>query len=492
MGKRHHTGFSAILAVAIAAVLAGPAGLLQPAQAQRWEQQGNQRWEQQQRQQQQQQQQQRQQPAPRPAPPPSVSKPIQQAPPRTQLQRQQQPDNRPKQYQQGQPPAAKLPPARPAPDVKQERFKRMPPPGQQPPAQQGVAPPPKGPPPGWQKAPAPKDASPGWQKAPVAKPPSQPTGPATVSPRPQGPGLKRLEDVRKARIERVEDGGRLKVIQEPGNRYIIRQNNRIVVRSDEAERFRRRPGAKSEKRGDGNVETSYERRDGVRIVTVVDGHGRLLRRYRRHRDGREHNIIDNRRFYRGVAVGVGVAALGIIALNLPPPHVNIPEEQYNVDYDDASDDDLYETLDAPPIEDLERSYSLDEIRDNYELRARLRSINIDGINFDFGSWEIPPDQHWKLERIARAILRVLDRNPDAVFLIAGHTDAVGSEEDNASLSARRATAVAEVLADQFGVPDENLVTQGYGEQHLKIDTQEPEPRNRRVSVQNITRLMAER
>jgi outer membrane protein OmpA-like peptidoglycan-associated protein len=98
----------------------------------------------------------------------------------------------------------------------------------------------------------------------------------------------------------------------------------------------------------------------------------------------------------------------------------------------------------------------------------------------------------KLERMARAILRVLRDNPDAVFLIEGHTDAVGSEEDNLSLSDRRAQAVAEILTETFEVPPENLVTQGYGEQFLKVDTQGPEPRNRRVTIRNITRLMAER
>ena len=77
-------------------------------------------------------------------------------------------------------------------------------------------------------------------------------------------------------------------------------------------------------------------------------------------------------------------------------------------------------------------------------------------------------------------------------MIAGHTDAVGSDDDNASFSDRRAAAVAEVLTEQFDVPAENLVTQGYGEQYLKVDTQGPEPRNRRVSILNLTRLMAER
>jgi outer membrane protein OmpA-like peptidoglycan-associated protein len=172
--------------------------------------------------------------------------------------------------------------------------------------------------------------------------------------------------------------------------------------------------------------------------------------------------------------------------------VTIPADRYIVDYDRASDDDLYEALDAPPIETLDRAYSLEEIRDNYELRARVRRIDLDTINFEFGSWEVGQEQDFKLERIARVMLRVLDRNPEAVFMIEGHTDAVGSDEDNLSLSDRRASAVAEVLSNTFQVPAENLVTQGYGEQYLKIDTQGPERANRRVTILNITRLMAER
>ena len=230
----------------------------------------------------------------------------------------------------------------------------------------------------------------------------------------------------------------------------------------------------------------------MRVVTVVDANGRLLRRFRRDRDGREHNIIDNRRFYRNVGIGLGIGALGIIALNLPPPRVTIPYDRYIVDYDRVSDDDLYDTLMAPPIEALDRPYSLEEIRDNYELRARVRSIDIDSIYFDSGAWEVTPDQYDKLRRIARAILRVLESNPEAVFLFAGYTDAVGPDEDDASLSDRRASAVADVLTDRFDVPAENVVTQGYGEQYLKIDTQGPEPRNRRVSIQNVSGLMAER
>ena len=63
-----------------------------------------------------------------------------------------------------------------------------------------------------------------------------------------------------------------------------------------------------------------------------------------------------------------------------------------------------------------------------------------------------------------------NQNPGEVFLVEGHTDAVGSDVDNLSLSDRRAEAVADVLSQQFDIPRENLVTQGYGKQFLLIPT----------------------
>jgi hypothetical protein len=55
---------------------------------------------------------------------------------------------------------------------------------------------------------------------------------------------------------------------------------------------------------------------------------------------------------------------------------------------------------------------------------------------------------------------------------------------------RRAEEVAYILTESFDVPPENLVTQGYGEQFLKIDTQAPERANRRVAARRITPLLA--
>ncbi len=77
-----------------------------------------------------------------------------------------------------------------------------------------------------------------------------------------------------------------------------------------------------------------------------------------------------------------------------------------------------------------------------------------------------------------------------MFLIEGHTDAVGSDVDNLSLSDRRAEAVAQALTEQFQVPAENLTSQGYGEQYLKVPTQGPERANRRSTIRRITPLLA--
>ena len=283
------------------------------------------------------------------------------------------------------------------------------------------------------------------------------------------------------------------MIQEPGNRVIVKQDNRIIIQHDESERFKRQRGAQTERRSNGVVETFYLRPDGTRVITEVDANGRLLRRYRRGPDGREFNIVDNRNFWRNAGIGVGVGALAVaLALNLPPPRVTIPRERYIVEYERASDDDLYEALSAPPVDDLDRAYSLEEVRYSFELRERMRRVDLDAITFEFGAFEVGPEQYSKLERLARSMRRLIDRNPDEVFLIEGHTDAVGTEVDNLSLSDRRASAVAQVLTDTFGIPPENLVTQGYGEQYLKVQTSAPERLNRRVAVRKITALMAQR
>lgn len=325
------------------------------------------------------------------------------------------------------------------------------------------------------------------------RPPGGPVPPGLPKAAGPGGGPLHIDQVRKERVRTVGPGGQT-VIQEPGNRTIVKQGNRTFVTRNETTVIQNfAPGARSSRRSDGVTETVFARPDGSRVFTEVDGHGRLMRRYRRDSGGREIVLVDNRRFLRNLAIGVGAAAIATaVIVSLPRPVVALPRDKYVVEYVSASDDDIYEALTAPPIEHLEREYSLDEIRYSVSLRERVRRIDLDNINFETGSFEVTPDQYGTLERVARAIGRAIEANPAEVFLIEGHTDAVGTDEDNLSLSDRRAEAVARILVEHFNIPIENLVTQGYGEQFLKVETQAPERLNRRVTLRCITKLLSQR
>jgi outer membrane protein OmpA-like peptidoglycan-associated protein len=299
----------------------------------------------------------------------------------------------------------------------------------------------------------------------------------------QGQPLRRMEELRAERKQTTE--GTRTIIREP-DRTIIREGGQTVIRHSEVDRFRY--GARDvrlERRGNDNV-TIVVRPDGGRVVTVVDENGFLLRRSRIMSDGREIVIIDNRPRGAGFRPGGGY---GGFFVNLPPPVIRMPRERYIVEDERASPEILYETLIAPPIERIQRAYSLDEIRYTAPLRDRMPRIDLNAVTFETGSWELTPDQVEKLAAIAEGLKRAIERNPREVFLIEGHTDAIGTDVDNLSLSDRRAESVAIALTQQFNVPPENLTTQGYGEQYLKIPTQAPERANRRVAVRRITPLL---
>jgi outer membrane protein OmpA-like peptidoglycan-associated protein len=324
------------------------------------------------------------------------------------------------------------------------------------------------------------------QQVPAGPPTAnRPAGPlpgvaAVPQANPQDWRNRSINDVRGQR-QQTNQNGRL-IIQEPG-RTIVQENGRSFVRHNEFDRFRLDSrGMRTERQGNHNV-TVIDRGGGVQIVTINDDQGRLLRRFRRDPDGREIVIIDNTRF--------APTELDNYYVVLPPPRITIPRERYIVEAEDAPPDVIYDTLMAPPVEQLDRAYTLDEVRFSQELRARMPRIDLDSITFETGSWEVTPDQVQRLAPIAEGMRRAIARNPAEVFMVEGHTDAVGNDIDNLSLSDRRAEAVAEVLTESFQIPPENLVTQGYGEQYLKVPTQGPSRENRRVTVRRITPLIAQ-
>ncbi len=289
-----------------------------------------------------------------------------------------------------------------------------------------------------------------------------------------------LNTIKQERQE-TRQGDRI-FIREPG-RTIIREGGSTIIRHNEADRFA--VGARDvrvQEHGGGETETVVVRPNGDQIITIADSEGRLVRRLRRDPSGREVVIIDNR-FTGAAAVGAA------LFLNMQPLVYRGPRERYILDYRAGLPrEEVYEIFDAPPIERIERRYTLDQVRFNAPLRDRMPRVDLD-VHFETGSWQLSPEQVEKLAVIADGINRAVSRNPREVFLIEGHTDAVGSNEDNLSLSDRRAEAVAVALTEQFRAPAENLVTQGYGEQYLKEQTSGPSPINRRVAVRRITPLL---
>ncbi|AWM04356.1 OmpA family protein [Bradyrhizobium amphicarpaeae] len=336
---------------------------------------------------------------------------------------------------------------------------------------------------------APPTISPAFRAAPTVSAPLPP------APRPPQRDLKPLAigagvvagavigatiaDLHNQRRETIE-GGRT-VYTEP-DRIIIRDpGGQAYVRGNDLYRFRY--GARDIRTDTvgGETRTVVVRPDGSEIITVVGADGRLMRRIRRDPRGREIIIIDNT--YRDPR------AVGGFYVDVPPPVVNIPYDRYIVDAQEASPDVIYQTMVAPPVQRIDRRYSLDEIRYSPNVRMQMPSIDVNTIIFETGSWTIPPDQAARLQVIADGLNQAIQRNPREVFLIEGHTDAVGNEVDNLSLSDRRAQSAAELLTQQFGVPAENLTSQGYGEQYLKEQTQGPSAINRRVTIRNITPLL---
>ncbi len=173
-------------------------------------------------------------------------------------------------------------------------------------------------------------------------------------------------------------------------------------------------------------------------------------------------------------------------------HVRIgvmPPEAPLVAAEEVTRDAIERQLAAAPRIAPGRRFTIRELRRRPELREFMPAVDVNSIHFGFNEYWIREEEIDKLERIGLALERILASNPDEIFLIEGHTDAVGSEEYNQMLSEKRAKAVKRALTEYFNIPPENLVTIGYGERFLKIPVPDAEPENRRVVIRRITPLV---
>jgi outer membrane protein OmpA-like peptidoglycan-associated protein len=235
----------------------------------------------------------------------------------------------------------------------------------------------------------------------------------------------------------------------------------------------------------GRTRETITRPNGVKIVTIRNRNGDILKRSKILPDGREIilasvNDRDDEFILEWRDPGE----------DLPELRLTIPISEYILDADTAEEDEIELFLDQPPVEKVRRIYSIDEVKRSARIRDTVRRLEVGGLTFDSGKATISRDQVGALSKVANAMLKLLDKNPGEVFLIEGHTDAVGSDESNLILSDQRAATVAEILTEYYEIPAENLVTQGYGERYLKVKTDDAEELNRRVTIKDITSLIS--
>ena len=105
------------------------------------------------------------------------------------------------------------------------------------------------------------------------------------------------------------------------------------------------------------------------------------------------------------------------------------------------------------------------------------------IYFDFNSAEIAPQAVPTLVELGKALSS--DALKETRFLLAGHTDAKGSNTYNLKLSQRRAETIRRFLVTQFKVEEQRLLAIGYGEEQPKNTANPLADENRRVQVVNF-------
>ena len=101
--------------------------------------------------------------------------------------------------------------------------------------------------------------------------------------------------------------------------------------------------------------------------------------------------------------------------------------------------------------------------------------------FDYDSANLRPGATASLQKLGRLI----QRNPQAIFKVEGHTDSFGTDGYNMDLSQRRAETVKAWLVQNMSIDPDRVQTQGYGKTRLIVPgdrSVEEQQLNRRVEI----------
>ncbi|WP_375776529.1 OmpA family protein [Bradyrhizobium sp. ma5] len=129
-----------------------------------------------------------------------------------------------------------------------------------------------------------------------------------------------------------------------------------------------------------------------------------------------------------------------------------------------------------------RSLSLGERQEIADIAANKPKIDLE-IHFDYNSAEIAKGSTQAVQELGKALSDASMKG--STFVVAGHTDAIGSEAYNQDLSERRADTIKNYLVEHYGLNGSDLVTVGYGKTRPKDPSAPMDPTNRRVQVVNM-------
>ena len=142
--------------------------------------------------------------------------------------------------------------------------------------------------------------------------------------------------------------------------------------------------------------------------------------------------------------------------------------------------DIYNNGGVYDLTVLEKGEMTQEVTANEMLEA----LNKDGfmalyINFDAGKSDIKPESR----PIVDQVVALLKGNPDLKLSIEGHTDNVGTPQDNKTLSEQRAKSLMNAIVGQ-GIAAARLSAVGWGQDRPIADNRSEDGRakNRRVEI----------
>jgi len=115
-----------------------------------------------------------------------------------------------------------------------------------------------------------------------------------------------------------------------------------------------------------------------------------------------------------------------------------------------------------------------------EEPVELVRVELD-VKFDFDKAQVKPESYGDIKNLAD----FMNQYPQTTTVVEGHTDSKGSDAYNQKLSERRASAVRDVLVNQYGVDASRVNAAGYGESRPVADNATDAGRavNRRVEAE---------